>query len=149
MDNTLTFDDIRELWNEHKKIGSNISEEAQKIPIIHDLFYKIYMIQNAKYKKMEAEHRKLLRDTYEYYSGKLSSEEIKQMNRKPFPKLVLKTDLKQYIDSDDIVINSNITLDNQLSIVEYVKDNVLKNISNRGFQLSQMMDWLKFTHGEM
>lgn len=144
----MEMGEIKELWNQYKKMGTDLAEEAKKIPLVYDLFYKIYMIESSSLKKMEAQHKILLRDTSEYYLGLLSDREVEQLGRKKFPKRILKTDLKLYTDADEFIISSNLKLNDQQAKVDYLRENILKNLSNRGFQINQSMEWLKFIHGQ-
>ena len=76
----------------------------------------------------------------------MSQEELERHGWEQYLGRLLKNEIANYIESDDDVIK----LKQQLVILQekitYL-DSVIKMINNRGFQIKNALDWLKFSHG--
>ena len=55
--------------------------------------------------------------------------------------------MKVYIESDDEIINLEAKI-KYLEQMLYFLDQVMKQISNRGFQIKNAIDWEKFVNGQ-
>jgi prefoldin subunit 5 len=59
---------------------------------------------------------------------------------------LLKNEIAKYIESDDDVLKLKQQLVVLQEKVNYL-DSVIRMINNRGFQIKNALDWLKFTNG--
>ena len=55
--------------------------------------------------------------------------------------------MKVYLESDDEIINLEAKI-KYLDQMLYFLDQVMKQISNRGFQIKNAIDWEKFVNGQ-
>jgi hypothetical protein len=55
--------------------------------------------------------------------------------------------MKVYIESDDEIINLEAKI-KYLEQMLYFLDQVMKQITNRGFQIKNAIDWEKFVNGQ-
>ena len=65
---------------------------------------------------------------------------------KPFNLKLLKTDVDKYLDSDPELAKYKQKVDYIQTVVDFL-DRTIKQISNRGFQIKNAIDWRKFTSG--
>jgi hypothetical protein len=72
--------------------------------------------------------------------------ELKQRGWKPNPLKIIRTDLPKYIESDKDIIKMSLRIDLYLSIANYLED-IIKQINNRNFIISNMINWEKFRSG--
>ena len=143
----MKLEDIQELWRKDSEIDyTELGTESIRIPLIHDKYLKIFIDERIRLKGVEFELSKIVRIKTEYYSGKMSQEELERHGWEQYLGRLLKNEIANYIESDDDVIK----LKQQLVILQekitYL-DSVIKMINNRGFQIKNALDWLKFSHG--
>ena len=143
----MKLEDIQELWHRDSEIDyTELGTESIRIPQIHDKYLKIFTDERIRLKGIEFELSKLVRTKTEYYSGKMSQEELEQRGWEQYLGRLLKNEIANYIESDDDVIKLKQQLVVLQEKVNYL-DSVIRMINNRGFQIKNALDWLKFSHG--
>jgi hypothetical protein len=120
--------------------------ESLKIPQLHNKYLNIFHDERLILRKLQVEKREMIRDKWEYYSGKMSEEELQRRGWEPFQLKVLKQDLDKYIhsDKDVVIIEDKITL--QEEKVDYLAS-IIKSINGRGWEIKNAIEWRKFTNG--
>ena len=81
-----------------------------------------------------------------YRAGKMSQEELNKRGWEPYLERLLKNEVNSYVESDDDIIR----MKQQVVLIEekiHYLDAVIRMINNRGFQIKNALDWLKFSHG--
>ena len=143
----MKIEEIVSEWDKDCKMDeTELGDESTKIPVIHNKYLKIFMGENAQLKKLFAQRAKLKRRLLEYYLGELDQEELEELGREQFYKKLLKNEVETYIESDDEFIELNLRLALQQEKVNYLEA-VIKSINNRGFQIKNAIEWLRFTNG--
>lgn len=143
----MKIEAIIEEWSNDLKIDvANISNESSSIPKLHNKYYMYYMSEGMQLKKMKAEQKKLLKLKQEYYRGELSFEELRENGWEPNPLKILKQDIPTHLDADDDIITMSLKVASQEYKVDYLEE-IIKQISNRGFQLNTIVQWEKFRTG--
>lgn len=142
--------DIETLYNEWAKDGEidqvNISKSTADIPKLHNKYFRWYVEEGLKLKKLKAEYKILTKLKTEWYRGELDDEELKQHGWKPQPLKILRTDVPQYLEADPDVIKLSLKIGLQEEIVAYL-ESIIKHISNRNFLLKTIVDWERFRTG--
>jgi len=142
--------DIETLYNEWAKDGEidqvNISKSTADIPKLHNKYFRWYVEEGLKLKKLKAEYKILCKLKTEWYRGELDDEELKQHGWKPQPLKLLRADVPQYLEADPDVIKLSLKIGLQEEIVAYL-ESIIKHISNRNFLLKTIVDWEKFRTG--
>lgn len=143
----MNVEQIVNEWNKDCKIDeTELGAESSKIPQVHNKYIKIFMGERIALYKLKAESKKTRRTLLEYYLGELDQDELDQLGRPQFYKKLLKNEVDTYIESDDMMIESNLRLGMQEEKVSYLEA-IIKIINNRGFQIKSAIDWAKFTTG--
>jgi len=143
----MKIEDIVSEWDKDCKMDeTELGEESTKIPVIHNKYLKIFIGENAQLKRMMAQRNRRKRLLTEYYLGELDQDELEDLGREQFYKKILKNEVEMYIESDDDFIDLNLKLALQQEKVNYLEA-ILKSINNRGFQIKNAIDWLRFTNG--
>ena len=143
----MRFDDIRSMVSKDMVIDdSELDLESLKIPQLHNKYLNLFHDERILLRKLEADKRELVRDKWEFYSGKISQEKLEERGWEPFLLKILKQDLDMYIHSDPDVtlIDDRITL--QKEKVDYLAS-IIKSISGRGWEIKNAIEWRKFTSG--
>jgi hypothetical protein len=143
----MKLDELSQEWIQDAKIDTTeLGVASLKIPELHSKYLKIYFDERRKLKALEFQSKELSLKKYEYYNGKLSQEELDELNWEPFAKRLMKNEVDMYLDSDKDIIQNNIRIINQKEKLAFLEE-VLKNINQRNFQIKNAIDWRKFTQG--
>ena len=148
------FEKLRAEWAEdshvdfqfkNKQYSADLAQLALDIPYQHNKYLNHYTDISQIKTSLEFEIRKLVRDKREYYGGEADA---KVYAEKPFGNRISTQDkMKVYVESDDDVINLEAKI-KFLDQMLYWLDQVMKQISNRGFQIKSAIEWEKFIHGQ-
>ena len=148
------FEKLREEWKEdshidfqfkNKQYSADLAQVALDIPFIHNKYLNHYTDISQIKTSLEFEIRKLVREKREYYGGEADA---KIYAEKPFGNSIKTSEkMKVYLESDDEVINLEAKI-KFLDQMLYWLDQVMKQISNRGFQVKSAIEWEKFINGQ-
>ena len=141
----INLDKIQSMWQEDCKIDiDNMHEESIKVPQLHSKYHEILnnlILLRTKAQKIQKSVR---HERYEYYSGKADPEVYE---REPFPKKVRDKDaLIRYMDAADRVSDANLKVEYYDVMINYT-ESILKQISNRTYQIKNSIEWHKFQAG--
>ena len=141
----INLDKIQSMWQEDCKIDiDNMHEESIKVPQLHPKYHEILnnlILLRTKAQKIQKSVR---HERYEYYSGKADPDVYE---REPFPKKVRDKDaLIRYMDADDRVSDANLKVEYYDVMINYT-ESILKQISNRTYQIKNSIEWHKFQAG--
>ena len=141
----INLDKIQSMWQEDCKIDiDNMHEESIKVPQLHSKYHEILnnlILLRTKAQKIQKSVR---HERYEYYSGKADPEVYQ---REPFPKKVRDKDaLIRYMDADERVSDANLKVEYYDVMINYT-ESILKQISNRTYQIKNSIEWHKFQAG--
>ena len=143
----MKLEEIQELWNRDREIDiSELATESIRIPQIHDKYLKIYVDEKIKLRKLQLNLAKISKMKSDYYSGRMSQEELDRLEWQPFLVKVLKGEVNSYVESDDDIIKLKETIALMEEKINYI-DSVIRMINNRGFQIKSAIDWIKFKSG--
>ena len=141
----INLDKIQSMWQEDCKIDiDNMHEESIKVPQLHSKYHEILnnlILLRTKAQKIQKSVR---HERYEYYSGKADPEVYE---REPFPKKVRDKDaLIRYMDADERLTEANLKVEYYNVMINYT-ESILKQISNRTYQIKNSIEWHKFQAG--
>ena len=141
----INLDKIQSMWQEDCKIDiDNMHEESIKVPQLHSKYHEILnnlILLRTKAQKIQKSVR---HEKYEYYTGRADPEVYE---REPFPKKVRDKDaLIRYMDADDRVSDANLKVEYYDVMINYT-ESILKQISNRTYQIKNSIEWHKFQAG--
>lgn len=143
----MKLEEISQEWVKDSKIDTTeLDIESIKIPQLHSKYLKIYFEERRKLKALEFQSKELFLNKYEYYHGRLSDEELQQLNWEPFMKRLMKNEVDLYLESDKDIIQTNMRIVNQKEKLDMLEE-ILKNLNQRNFQIKNAIDWKKFTQG--
>ena len=148
------FDKLKEDWAEdshvdfqfkNKQYSADLAQVALDIPFIHNKYLNHYTDISQIKTSLEFEIRKLVKEKREYYGGEADA---KIYAEKPFGNSIKTSEkMKVYLESDDDIINLEAKI-KFLDQMLYWLDQVMKQISNRGFQVKSAIEWEKFINGQ-
>lgn len=141
-------DDINEMWSKDCKIDeANIVGEAKRIPELHSKYYNLFFKEALRVRKLKADMKELEKAKYEYYSGSMCEEDLRERGWKPNPLKILRNDIDRYMQSDKDVIQLSLKIALHEERANYL-ENIIRQINNRNFVIKSMIDMIKFQAGE-
>lgn len=143
----MKLDDILNNWRQDSTIDqTELGKESLRVPELHHKYYKMFALERQTLRSYQQHYKQLYRQKHEYYLGYLSEEELQECGWTPQPLKILKQDLPIYIEADSQLALAQERIDLQqdkLSLLE----SIIKMITNRGFQIKNAIDYLKFANG--
>lgn len=142
---TFDLDKIQKMWEEDSKIDpDNLHTESLNIPILHSKYFDIYNNIILLKKKAEQQRKNIRHNRYEYYTGKADPEVYTE---NPFPKKIRdKETLQKYLDADEKLSQVSLKIDYYDTMLNYI-ENILKQISDRNWQIRNAIEFMKFSSG--
>lgn len=122
------------------------SKELIRIPLLHSKYLNYLTKHKLASKKVNFEYLRMRKTKWEYYTGKLSREELEEYGWEPF-QFTLKSDISTYLESDkDLIklLEKKVYHDESISVVEAI----LGELKQRTWQLRDFISWEKFIGGQ-
>ncbi len=141
----MNLDKIQEMWEKDSFIDpDNLHDESLKIPQLHSKYYTVYNTITLLREKARTSYSKIRLERYNYYTGKAKPEVYVE---EPFPYKIREKDaIQRYLDADDKLTKIDLKIRYYDSTLKFLEE-VIKNISNRTFQIKNAIEWNKFQAG--
>lgn len=141
-----TLEQVLKHWEKDAVIDSTEpGRELLRIPTLHNKYLNILTQHRIASKRAHANYMRMKKTKWEYYTGKLSQEELEQYGWEPFP-FTLKSDITTYIESDNDLIKlleKKMYHDETVSVIE----SIMNELKQRTWQIRSFIDFEKFING--
>ena len=133
------------MWEKDSQIDAdNLHTESLKVPALHAKYHEMFNNFLLLRKKAEQQRKNIRHERYEYYSGKADPEVYIE---NPFGKKIRDKDtMTKYLDADDKLKQISLKIDYYETLQNYC-ESILKQISNRTYQIKNAIEWQKFIAG--
>jgi hypothetical protein len=133
------------MWEKDSQIDAdNLHTESLKVPALHAKYHEMFNNFLLLRKKAEQQRKNIRHERYEYYSGKADPEVYIE---NPFGKKIRDKDtMTKYLDADDKLKQISLKIDYYETLLNYC-ESILKQISNRTYQIKNAIEWQKFIAG--
>ena len=141
----MNLEKIQEMWEADSNMDmDNLHDESVRIPQLHQKYYTLYTtIKLLKAKSVDS-LAKIRLERYNYYSGKAPAEAYVE---EPFPyKVRDKESMTLHLNADEKLTKIKLKVEYYEVMIEYLED-ILRMIHNRGYQIKNSIDFLKFQAG--
>ena len=142
----MKIEDVEKMWEEDCEIDSvDLAGSALNIPKLHNKYFKIYNAIRLKILSLKDKQTDLIKIKNEYYSGKLSKEELDEYGWEPFL-FTLKSDINTYLEADkDLIklLEKKVYHEECVSVIE----SIMNELKQRTWQLRSFIDYEKFIGG--
>lgn len=143
----MELEKILEEWEKDAVIDqTEPSKELIRIPILHSKYLNVLTKHKLASKKVNFDYLRMRKLKTEYYSGKLSQEELDEYGWEPFP-FTLKSEMNTYLESDkDLIklLEKKVYHDESISVIEAI----MNELKQRTWQLRDFISWEKFVNGQ-
>lgn len=146
----MTLDEIYTEWEKDRVIDDvRIDHSVKIIPNLHGKYLKEYSQYKIRLKNEEMKLKRLMRDKFEYYSGKMTKEKMDQLgwDYDPFGGLkIMKSDMHYYYESDDDLQSQQARIEYYKVVIETLKE-IMDQLKWRSQSLKTILDHQKFVSG--
>ena len=141
----MNLETIQSMWEKDSLIDKdNLHDESLKIPSLHAKYHEMFNNILLLKKKAEQQRKNIRHERYEYFSGKANPEVYV---KDPFPKKIRDKDtMQKYLDADEKLSEISLKIEYYETMINYI-DSILKQISNRTYQVKNAIEWHKFISG--
>lgn len=142
---SISLEVIQEMWQKDSEVNQDeLDTESLKIPQLHAKYYQLYNTILLLRKQAEQQHSSILLERRKFYMGKA---ETQVYIDEPFPyKVRDKEDLRLYLEADEKLSKIRLKIDYYDTMLRYLEE-ILKQISNRTYQIKNAIEWRRFTAG--
>jgi len=136
---------LQEMWEKDSVIDiDNLHTESLRIPVLHSKYFDTYNTLLLLRKKAEQQRKNIRHERYEYFSGKADPEVYVE---NPFPKKIRDKDtMSKYLDADEKLSNVSMKIEYYDVMLRYIEE-ILKQITNRTYQIKNSIEFMRFTSG--
>tara|TARA_B100001250_G_scaffold63945_1_gene50389 strand:- start:401 stop:832 length:432 start_codon:yes stop_codon:yes gene_type:complete len=141
----MNLDKIQEMWERDAVIDpDNLHDESLRIPQLHCKYYTVYNTITLLREKARDQYNKIRLERYNYYTGKAEPEVYVE---EPFPYKVREKDaIQRYMEADERLTKVDLKIRYYDATLKFLEE-IIKNISNRTFQIKNSIEWHKFQSG--
>jgi hypothetical protein len=121
-------------------------KELIKIPTLHNKYLAILTQHKIASKKAHFDYLRMRKVKWEYYTGKMSREELAEYGWEPF-QFTLKSDINTYLEADaDLIklLEKKVYHEETVSVIE----SIMNELKQRTWQLRDFISWEKFIGGQ-
>lgn len=142
-----TLEQILKLWEKDSVIDqTEPSKELLKIPVYHSKYLGILTKHKIASKKAHFDYLRMRKIKWEYFTGKLSQDELNEYGWEPF-QFALKSDINTYLEADkDLIklLEKKVYHEEAISVIE----SIMQELKQRTWQLRDFISWEKFVAGQ-
>lgn len=121
-------------------------KELLKIPKLHNKYLSILTKHKIASKKAHFDYLRMRKVKWEYYTGKMSQEELAEYGWEPF-QFTLKSDITTYLEADtDLIklLEKKVYHEETISVIE----SIMNELKQRTWQLREYCAWERFIGGQ-
>jgi hypothetical protein len=141
------LEQVLENWKKDVEIDqTEPGKELLNIPKLHSKYLNILTKHKIASKKANFDYLRMRKTKWEYYTGKMSQEELDEFGWEQF-QFTLKSDISTYLESDkDLIklLEKKVYHEEVVSVIEAI----MSELKQRTWQLRDFISWEKFIGGQ-
>ena len=138
------------MWQEDSTINNNqLDETSRQTPKLHSKYLQLWSTAKLELRRTEFEQKKLLKEKWLYYNGKMDQQTLQQKGWDPDPfdgLKILKGEMDYYYDSDPEIQKSEEKIQYWKTVIETLTE-IIDNLKWRHQTISNMIRWKQFESG--
>lgn len=142
-----TLEQVLKMWESDSVIDqTEPSKELLKIPTYHSKYLGVLTKHRIASKKAHFDYLRMKKVKWEYFTGKMSKEELDEYGWEPF-QFALKSDITTYLEADkDLIklLEKKVYHEETISVIE----SIMSELKQRTWQLRDFISWEKFVNGQ-
>jgi hypothetical protein len=141
------LEQVLKYWEKDAEIDqTEPGKELIRIPTLHNKYLSILTKHKIASKKAHFDYLRMRKIKWEYYTGKMSQEELEEYGWQPF-QFTLKSDITTYLEADSDLIKlleKKVYHEECVSVIE----SIMSELKSRTFQLRDFISWERFIGGQ-
>jgi len=143
----MNVEELQAEWEKDSILNpTELSSESLRIPQLHAKYLREHTNARLLLRKHEKDFREVYQIMHDYYSGVLTPEQLRAIGRNPYPKTVLRADVRDHAEADPKVEEIRLKIEYQKEKV-LMLEKILDSVSKRGYQIKNAIDWQRFMAG--
>jgi hypothetical protein len=147
----LTLEQVLNEWKKDCEIDDlELDKSSRETPKLHSKYVELLSLAKLQKHRKEMEMKKLLRDKFMWYNGKLDKEKIDELgwDYDPFDGLTkpMKSDMDYFYNSDQDLQTLQSQIEYWKTMIDTLSE-IVSNITWRHQTISNMIKWRQFTSG--
>jgi hypothetical protein len=142
-----TLEQVLKYWESDAVIDqTEPSKELLRIPTLHSKYLGVLTKHRIASKKAHFDYLRMRKIKWEYFTGKMSKEELEEYGWEPF-QFALKSDISTYLEADkDLIklLEKKVYHEETISVIE----SIMGELKQRTWQLRDFISWEKFVAGQ-
>ena len=142
-----TLENVLKNWQNDAVIDqTEPGKELLRIPVLHNKYLSILTKHKIASKKAHFDYLRMRKVKWEYFTGKMSKEELDEYGCEPF-QFALKSDISTYLEADaDLIklLEKKVYHEETVSVIE----SIMNELKQRTWQLRDFISWEKFIGGQ-
>ena len=142
-----TLENVLKNWQNEAVIDqTEPGKELLRIPVLHNKYLSILTKHKIASKKAHFDYLRMRKVKWEYFTGKMSKEELDEYGWEPF-QFALKSDISTYLEADaDLIklLEKKVYHEETVSVIE----SIMNELKQRTWQLRDFISWEKFIGGQ-
>ena len=143
----MKLSELQQHWQADCKVDEMaLDAESLKIPNLHSKYLAWWNEEKLNYKRHSQDFKQLYKLKWEYYSGKMSNEDLSELGWDQFHLKILRQDMDVYLEGDKELCEAQSKIDYTKQKVEYL-DGIIKHLNGRGYLIKNAIDFMRFQTG--
>ena len=143
----MKFEDLQKEWDKDCVIEKDKLDLASiNTPILHNKYYKYYILERSLLKRMEADLKVLELDKIEFFTQGPTKEQHDKGWVLPAKGVIIKSEVDKYLQADKEYIQTSLKVFNQKQKVEFLEA-IIGDLNRRTFVVKNAIEFIKWEHG--
>jgi len=141
---------VHEMWQQDCAINNmQLDETSKQTPKLHSKYLQLWSTAKLELRRAEFDQKKLLKEKWLYYNGKMDQETLKEKGWDPDPfegLKILKGEMDYYYDSDPEIQKSEEKIQYWKTTIDTLTE-IIDNLKWRLQTISNIIRWKQFESG--
>ena len=146
----IDLNQVHEMWQKDSVIDNHsLDDTSRNTPKLHSKYLQMWSEAKLSLKRAEFEQKKLLKDKWLYYNGKMDRETLEEKGWEPDPfdgLKILKGEMDYYYDADPEIQKSEEKIEYYKNTVSVLTE-IVDTLKWRHQTISNMIKWKVFESG--
>tara|TARA_Y100001936_G_C15783588_1_gene512606 strand:- start:56 stop:502 length:447 start_codon:yes stop_codon:yes gene_type:complete len=146
----IDLNKVHEMWQKDSVIDNHsLDDTSRNTPKLHSKYLQMWSEAKLSLKRAEFEQKKLLKDKWLYYNGKMDRETLEEKGWEPDPfdgLKILKGEMDYYYDSDPEIQKSEEKIQYWKTTIDTLTE-IIDNLKWRHQTISNIIKWKQFESG--
>ena len=138
------------MWQQDCIIQNNQQDDtSRQTPKLHSKYLQLWSTAKLELRRAEFDQKRLLKEKWLYYNGKMDQETLKEKGWDPDPfegLKILKGEMDYYYDSDPEIQKSEEKIQYWKTVIETLTE-IIDNLKWRHQTISNIIKWKQFESG--